>query len=66
MSSSFRTKYLPFSEMCKGENPEAAKQHKTRAEYHDMMSKFYTLSREDQLVFMAAFDQLSINQEAKQ
>ena len=50
-------------DMCKGPNLRAAEDHADKSQYHHLMAKFYSLSREDQLVFMAMFYQIVENHE---
>ena len=48
-------------DMCKGPNEKLAALHADNARKYDVLAKFYTLAREDQLIFMAMFDQMVEN-----
>ena len=47
--------------MCTGKDSKKSEYHKDQAGFHGMMSSFYSMDREDQLIFMAMFDQMVDN-----
>ena len=57
---------LSFEKMCTGKNQEKADHYKSLARFNKMMSCFYLLNISDQKVFMAMFDQMVANSEAKE
>lgn len=46
---------------CTGPNPEKAKDLHSQAQAYEVLSKFYTLTKEQQLVIAAASEQMVIN-----
>lgn len=48
-------------ELCTGKDEEMAAYFKEKANYYQMMSTFCLLRKEDQLIFMAMYDQMVDN-----
>lgn len=49
---------LEYEGMCRGPNPKMVKHHEDAILYHQMMVKFYALSKKHQRIFMAMFEEL--------
>ena len=56
---------MKFESMCTGPNSDQVKLHKEKLEFHGLMHNFYKMRQEDQLVFMAMFNQMGKNSEDK-
>ena len=56
---------VKYIALCDGQCKYQSNKHKLQAEYHSMMSDFYLMSKDDQLVFMAMFDQMVQNSDSQ-
>jgi len=58
-----KARQVSYEHMCTGPCKEREKKLKEKSEYYAMMSNFYSISKEDQFVFMAMFGQMVRNKE---